>query len=89
MIPFPVALILSIILDLADFAIVGLIPIVGVGIDIVGSLIIIASVGVRYVVFTTPEYVDLLTLSIPILLPIELFPSYTLAVIVGKAKLLG
>jgi hypothetical protein len=89
LIPFPIALFFALILDALDFFIVGLIPVLGAGIDIVGSIIVWLSVGARYVIITSGEYLDLATLGIPILLPFELFPANTAAIIVGKLKLLG
>lgn len=89
MIPFPLALIFAVILDALDFALVGLIPLLGLAIDIFGAIIVFLAVGIRYVAFTMPEFVDVATLSIPVLLPIELLPSYTVAILLGKWKVFG
>lgn len=85
--PFPLVFIIAVMLDLLDLLIVGLIPVLGLVIDIAGAGIIFLGVGFKALLFTVPEFVDVATLSIPILLPVELFPSYTVAALVGKFAL--
>ena len=89
LIPVPLALVFAVILDALDFLVVGLIPAVGLGIDVFGVILIFLAVGPRYLIFTAPEFVDIATLTVPILLPVELVPSYTITMLLGKWKLLG
>ena len=84
-IPFFIALPICLFLDLLDFLVIGFTPIAGDIIDAAGSIVIALSGNPLAVIFTAPEYVDLLTATVPIIFPAELFPSFTIALLIQKA----
>jgi len=84
-IPFLIGLFLAIVIDLSDFFGIGLVPLLGDGIDIVGSAVVLGTTGsLVATAITLPEYIDVLTLTVPIALPIELLPMNTIVILTWK-----
>jgi len=75
---FWIALFIAVLLDLADWGIVGLIPILGDVFDIIGIAILFPFIGV-YSLLGVVEFIPILG---------DLTPSFTIAVILSRTNIL-
>jgi len=71
---FWIALFIAVLLDLADWGIVGLIPVLGDALDIIGIAILFPFIGV-YALLGAVEFIPILG---------DLAPSFTVAVILSR-----